>query len=71
MATSGTTAFSLSVNDCIVEALDRIGGSPEGAVNWHGMLGPFRLYNICLTPEQVAQNFHAQRHRFGISGSLG
>ena len=50
---------------------DRIGGSPEGAVNWHGMLGPFRLYNICLTPEQVAQNFHAQRHRFGISGSLG
>ena len=28
MATSGTTAFSLSVNDCIVEALDRIGGSP-------------------------------------------
>jgi hypothetical protein len=28
MAISGTTAFSLSVNDCIVEALDRIGGSP-------------------------------------------
>lgn len=28
MATSGTTAFSISVNDCIVEALDRIGGSP-------------------------------------------
>ena len=28
MATSGTTAFSLSVNDCIVEAVDRIGGSP-------------------------------------------
>tara|TARA_R110000824_G_scaffold153125_1_gene324677 strand:+ start:340 stop:1026 length:687 start_codon:yes stop_codon:yes gene_type:complete len=28
MAVSGTTAFSLTVNDCIIEALDRIGGSP-------------------------------------------
>ena len=28
MAISGTTAFSLSVNDCIIEALDRIGGAP-------------------------------------------
>ena len=28
MTISGSTAFSLTVNDCIVEALDRLGGAP-------------------------------------------
>ena len=28
MAVSGTKTFALSINDCILEALDRIGGGP-------------------------------------------
>jgi hypothetical protein len=44
----------------------QIGNSPGENYYFNGKITNGRVYNKTLTPEEVAQNFNAQRQRFGI-----
>ena len=61
---TGDSADDVAAADGI--GADRIGGTPEGAKSWSGSIGPFRIYNKAFGPEEVLQNFNAQRGRFGL-----
>jgi hypothetical protein len=71
--------FKTYVNGLLVATLSLAGGTPTngagiligrgffgGAKNYHGRVGFVRVYSTALTAVEVAQNFNAQRGRFGI-----
>lgn len=43
-----------------------IGGGVEGVTYFAGSIAVVMIYNVALTSTQVAQNYNAQRSRFGV-----
>jgi hypothetical protein len=41
-------------------------GGPQTNIMFKGTIGIIRIYNIALSPDQVTQNFNANRSRFGL-----
>jgi hypothetical protein len=72
-------SFKTYVNGALVATLSLAGGIPTngngiligrgfyaGIKNYHGRVGFVRVYSTALSATQVAQNFNAQRGRFGL-----
>jgi hypothetical protein len=64
--TTGTGTITNFTSGIMIGANVSTGTDIASAQFWSGKIGPAHIYNRALTSDEVARNYNATRHRFGV-----